>query len=188
MEVVYNAGIVLLSIALYLMLLCYRYVVGRKEKSSLPTNWPVLGMLPALLKNGSRFHQFVTELAERSGGTFLFKGPWFTNMDMLLTSDPANIHYILTKSFPNFSKGPEFKKKFNFLGDGIFAAENESWERQRKAIKALMTQSGFQELVATTSWNKVETGLIRCSHEANVFDLIATALISFQQGRQIDVI
>ncbi|KAK4398736.1 Alkane hydroxylase MAH1 [Sesamum angolense] len=142
------------------MLLCYRYVVGRKEKSSLPTNWPVLGMLPALLKNGSRFHQFVTELAKRSGGTFLFKGPWFTNMDMLLTSDPANIHYILTKSFPNFSKGPEFKKKFDFLGDGIFAAENESWEIQRKAIKALMTQSGFQELVATTSWNKVETGLI----------------------------
>ncbi|KAL0443152.1 UNVERIFIED_CONTAM: Alkane hydroxylase MAH1 [Sesamum latifolium] len=142
------------------MLVCYRYVVGRKEKSSLPTNWPILGMLPALLKNGSRFHQFMMELVEQSGGTFVFKGPWFTNMDMMITSDPANVHYILTKNFPNFSKGPEFKEILDVFGDGIFAAEYESWSSQRKTTKALMTQLGFQELAATTSWNKVETGLV----------------------------
>ncbi|KAL0398991.1 UNVERIFIED_CONTAM: Alkane hydroxylase MAH1 [Sesamum radiatum] len=142
------------------MLLCYRYVVGRKEESSLPTNWPILGMLSALLKNGSRFHQFVMELLEQSGGTFVFKGPWFTNMDMMITSDPANVHYILTKNFPNFSKGPEFKKIFDIFGDGIFTAEHGSWESQRKTTKAFMMQPGFQELVATTSWNKVDTGVI----------------------------
>ncbi|KAK4439574.1 Alkane hydroxylase MAH1 [Sesamum alatum] len=79
---------------------------------------------------------------------------------MMITSDPANVHYILTKNFPNFSKGPEFKEIFDIFGDGIFGAEYESWESQRKAIKALMMQPRFQELVVTTSWNKVETGLI----------------------------
>ncbi|KAL0443151.1 UNVERIFIED_CONTAM: Alkane hydroxylase MAH1 [Sesamum latifolium] len=117
-------------------------------------------MTPALLKNIGRLHQFTTEMLEQSGGTGWFKGPWFTNMDMMITSDPANVHYILNKNFPNFSKGPEFKKIFDVFGDGIFAAEHESWESQRKTIKALMMQPRFQALVATTSWNKVETGLI----------------------------
>ncbi|KAK4439578.1 Alkane hydroxylase MAH1 [Sesamum alatum] len=117
-------------------------------------------MIPALLKNSGRLHQFVKEILEQSGGTFLFEGPWFANMDMMVTADLPNVHYILTKNFPNFDKGPEFKQIFDVLGDGIFAAEYESWESQRKAIKALMMQPRFQELVATTSWNKVETGLI----------------------------
>ncbi|KAK4439575.1 Alkane hydroxylase MAH1 [Sesamum alatum] len=117
-------------------------------------------MIPTLLKYNGRLHDYATEVVEQSGGTFSFKGPWFANMDMMVTSDPANVNYILAKNFPNFSKSPEFKEIFDVLGDGIFAAEYESWESQRKAIKALMMQPRFQELVATTSWNKVETGLI----------------------------
>ncbi|KAK4439573.1 Alkane hydroxylase MAH1 [Sesamum alatum] len=139
------------------MFLCYRYVVGRKAKSSLPTNWPILGMIPALLKNNGRLHDHATDVVEQSGGTFLFKGPWFANMDMMVTADPPNVHYILTENFPNFDKGPEFNEIFDVFGDGIFGAEYESWESQRKVIKALMMQPRFQELVATTNWNKVET-------------------------------
>ncbi|PIN00372.1 Cytochrome P450 CYP4/CYP19/CYP26 subfamily [Handroanthus impetiginosus] len=56
--------------------------------------------------------------------------------------------------------GPEFKKIFDIFGDGIFAAESKSWENQRKTIKSLMNDTRFQEYVATTTWNKVETGLI----------------------------
>ncbi|KAK4439577.1 Alkane hydroxylase MAH1 [Sesamum alatum] len=117
-------------------------------------------MIPALLKNNGRLHDYTTEVLEQSEGTFSLKGPWFTNMDMMITSDPANVHYLLTKNFPNFPKGPEFKEIFDIFGDGIFGAEYESWESQRKAVKALIMQPRFQELVATTSWNKVETGLI----------------------------
>ncbi|PIN03669.1 Cytochrome P450 CYP4/CYP19/CYP26 subfamily [Handroanthus impetiginosus] len=117
-------------------------------------------MLPGVLLNSGRVHRYATKLLEQSGGTFLFKGPWFTNMDMLITSDPANVHHILTKNFSNFSKGPEFKKIFDVLGEGIFAAEAELWENQRRTIKSLMNRTSFQEYVAKTSWNKVETCLI----------------------------
>ncbi|KAL0300979.1 UNVERIFIED_CONTAM: Alkane hydroxylase MAH1 [Sesamum radiatum] len=50
-------------------------------------------------------------------GTFKFKGPLFSNMDMVLTSDPANIHHIFSKNFSNYPKGPEFRKIFEILGD-----------------------------------------------------------------------
>ncbi|PIM98438.1 Cytochrome P450 CYP4/CYP19/CYP26 subfamily [Handroanthus impetiginosus] len=147
-------------VILNLVFLYYWNFYARKEKSILPTNWPIFGMMPGLLRNSGRVHQYATEILEQSGGTFLFKGPWFTNMDMLLTSDPANVHYILTKNFSNFPKGPEFKEIFDVLGDGIFVAESESWENQRRLTKSLINHTRFQELVAPTSWNKVEIGLI----------------------------
>ncbi|PIN18915.1 Cytochrome P450 CYP4/CYP19/CYP26 subfamily [Handroanthus impetiginosus] len=135
------AGI--LFIILYIVFIYYKKFYVRKEKSSLPTYWPIFGMMHFVLLNRSPIHQFLTEILKQSGGTFLFKGPWFTNMDMLITSDPANVQKI-----------------FDVLGDGIFAAESKSWENQRRTIKSLMNDTRFQEYVATTSWNKVETGLI----------------------------
>ncbi|PIN13096.1 Cytochrome P450 CYP4/CYP19/CYP26 subfamily [Handroanthus impetiginosus] len=137
------AGI--LFIILYIVFIYYKKFYVRKEKSSLPTYWPIFGMMHFVLLNRSPIHQFLTEILKQSGGTFLFKGPWFTNMDI---------------NFANFPKGPEFKKIFDVLGDGIFAAESKSWENQRRTIKSLMNDTRFQEYVATTSWNKVETGLI----------------------------
>ncbi|XP_073029789.1 alkane hydroxylase MAH1-like [Primulina eburnea] len=152
---------ILLSILLVSLLpLCYITFDAERKKRSVPTEWPVLGMLPGLLLNSARVHEFVTEILQESGGSLMFKGPWFSSMDMFITSDPADVHYILSKNYPNFSKGPEFKKIFDILGGGIFMAEHESWENQRRTIMSLMNQMGFQKLVASTTWNKVEKGLV----------------------------
>ncbi|CAK9174984.1 unnamed protein product [Ilex paraguariensis] len=133
---------------------------GRGQKSSVPTNWPVVGMTPGILLNAHRLHEYMTEFLEQSACTFEFKGAWFTKMDMLITSDPSNVHYILSKHFSNFPKGPDFKKIFDVLGDGIFNAESESWETQRKTIMSLLNHHTFPKLVATTTLNKVERGMI----------------------------
>ena len=47
----------------------------------------------------------------------------------LMTSDPANVHYMLSQHFSNFHKGPNFKKIFSdILGDGIFVSDqSDSW-------------------------------------------------------------
>ncbi|XP_073057564.1 alkane hydroxylase MAH1-like [Primulina eburnea] len=131
-----------------------------KKKKSTPINWPVLGMLPGLLAHRNRIHDFITECLQQNGGTFVFKGPWFGNMDMFYTCDPANIHYILSKNFQNFTKGSGFKKILDILGDGIFMAEFESWEKQRKIAMSLFNQAGYQKFVGATIWRKVDSGLI----------------------------
>ncbi|EYU27556.1 hypothetical protein MIMGU_mgv1a021423mg [Erythranthe guttata] len=158
-------AIILLVIFIYLPYHFYRnYFHARKDKKSSPapppTDWPIFGMLPGLLLNCGRVHTFMTELLESSGGTFYLKGAWFANMSMLITSDPANVHYILAKNFPNFEKGPQFKKMFDVLGDGIFNAESESWEIQKRTAKSLMHNTSFPDFIARTSWSKVENALI----------------------------
>ncbi|PKI33437.1 hypothetical protein CRG98_046168 [Punica granatum] len=109
-----------------------------------PTDWPLVGMLPTLLNQVSRVHDWVTELLLHLGtGNFLFRGPWFCNMDMLITADPANIHYIMTTNFVNFPKGPEFKNIFDILGDGIFNVDHELWKEQRRVAMSFINHKSF---------------------------------------------
>ncbi|XP_073135412.1 alkane hydroxylase MAH1-like [Henckelia pumila] len=138
----------------------YFLTIRTQKKSSVPTNWPVLGMLPAVLQNSHRIHEYATEVLTESNGTFEFKGPWFSNMDMLVTSDPANIHHVLSKNFSNYPKGPEFRKIFQILGDGIFNADFELWEFHRKTTLSLTTQPNFYGFLEKSIWAKIEKGLI----------------------------
>ncbi|KAK4386818.1 Alkane hydroxylase MAH1 [Sesamum angolense] len=146
-------------ILLCILLLCFLRIRTLKTGSA-PTNWPVVGMLPGLLQNIHRLHDFATEVLSECGGTFKFKGPLFSNMDMVLTSDPANIHHIFSKNFSNYPKGPEFRKIFEILGDGIFNADSELWELHRRTTLSLFNQPRFYSFLERTVWRKIETGLL----------------------------
>ncbi|KAK6154534.1 hypothetical protein DH2020_008782 [Rehmannia glutinosa] len=117
-------------------------------------------MLPALIQNIHRFHDYVNEILKESGGTFEFKGPLFGNMDMVITCDPTNIQHIFSKKFSNYPKGPEFRKIFEILGDGIFNADFELWELHRRTTLSLMSSEKFYSSLERSVWQKVETGLI----------------------------
>ncbi|KAL0353411.1 UNVERIFIED_CONTAM: Alkane hydroxylase MAH1 [Sesamum angustifolium] len=130
------------------------------RKSSVPTNWPLVGMLPWLLRISRRVHSSVTQLMNECGGTFELKGPWFCNMDTLITSDPANIHHIFSRNFSNYPKGPEFRKIFDLLGDGIFNADFELWELHRRTTHSFFSHATFHTLLGRAVWGKVETGLL----------------------------
>ncbi|KAI3456693.1 hypothetical protein Pfo_013356 [Paulownia fortunei] len=146
---------------LIIPLIIYLFYLSRRgKKSSEPTNWPLVGMLPGVLLNLRRAHDYATEVLSECGGTYEFKGPWFCNMDMLFTSDPANIHHIFSKNFSNYPKGPEFKKIFEILGDGIFNADFELWEMHRRTTLSLLTHAKFPSSLERTVWHKVETGLL----------------------------
>lgn len=124
-------------------------------------NWPLIGMLPALLLHAGRVHDVCTEVLGRTRrGTFVFKGPWFANMEILGTVNPANVHYIASSNFLNFPKGPRFKQMFDVLGQGIFNSDSDSWRQQRKLAQALINHHRFLRGLAEISRHKVEKGLI----------------------------
>ncbi|KAL3821127.1 hypothetical protein ACJIZ3_007032 [Penstemon smallii] len=102
------------------------------------TNWPLLGMLSGLLQHSHRVHDKVTQVFIECDGTVEFKGPWFCKMDMLATGDPANINHILTENFSNYPKGPEFRKIFEILEDGILNVESELWKFHRRSSLLFM--------------------------------------------------
>ncbi|CAH1444369.1 unnamed protein product [Lactuca virosa] len=146
-----------------------------RRRSHRVINWVVFGMTPDLILNAYRVHDFFTDLIKLRHGTFLLKGPWFANMDMLLTSDPANVHHILSKNFPNYPKGPEFRKIFNILGDGIFNSDDELWEIHRKTTMSLLKHPDFNLHLEANIRNKIEKGLLPLlefvSHDQQETDL-----------------
>ncbi|KAL4575407.1 hypothetical protein LXL04_022250 [Taraxacum kok-saghyz] len=117
-------------------------------------------MVPAVLTNLHQVHDLATTYLTQNGGTFMFRGPWFAKMDMLITTDPSDIQHILSKNFSNYPKGEKFRKLFDVLGDGIFNADGHIWEIQRKTTMSLFKQPNFQHVFEAIVWNKVERGLL----------------------------
>ncbi|KAE8690444.1 cytochrome P450 86B1 [Hibiscus syriacus] len=117
-------------------------------------------MMPGLLLNVHRIHDWCTEVLERCHCTFLFKGLWFANMNMLVTCDPADVHHIMSSNFANFPKGSEFKQMFDILGDGIFNSDMDLWKNQRTVAQGFMRNQRLHNLLLRTSQYKVEGGLI----------------------------
>ncbi|XP_019183066.1 PREDICTED: alkane hydroxylase MAH1-like [Ipomoea nil] len=117
-------------------------------------------MLPAIQQNASRIHDYITEGLGQCGGTFLFKGPWFANMDMLITCDPANVNHILSKNFENYPKGSRFRKIFYVLGDGMINVDSELWELHRKTTTPLMNHANFRTSLERNVSQKMENGLL----------------------------
>ncbi|KAK1264526.1 Cytochrome P450 86B1 [Acorus gramineus] len=126
-----------------------------------PINWPVLGMLPGLLVNLHRLHDWTVHLLRQTGLTFFFKGPpLLSKLDFVITCDPANINHIFTSSFADYPKGPDFAEIFDVLGHGIFVADEDSWAVQRKAAHGLFVDAKFRGFVAEMSKGKVERALV----------------------------
>ncbi|PHT54614.1 hypothetical protein CQW23_09076 [Capsicum baccatum] len=117
-------------------------------------------MFPSLLLHLYRIHERSTEVLSRTGGTFMLKGLWFTNMDILGTVDPENVHYIMSANFVNFPKGEELKKTFDVLGDGIFNSDMDLWKDKRKLTKEMIFHWRFHKCGVKTNSDKVKNGLI----------------------------
>ncbi|MED6152509.1 hypothetical protein PIB30_092792 [Stylosanthes scabra] len=129
------------------------------NRNNLSINWPFFGMLPALLYNLSNIHDFATAILKHYGGTFMFKGPWLTNSNFLITSDPMNVQHITSKNFDNYIKGSDFYEIFEVLGDGIFNSDSHKWKRNRDILHSLFRKSSFESLVVKTIHNKLESCL-----------------------------
>ncbi|KAJ9170290.1 hypothetical protein P3X46_018410 [Hevea brasiliensis] len=150
------------EILLHIFVAVISFVVVRYlfNKNGQPINWPILGMLPDTLVHLSRIHERFTEVLERSGHTFLYQGTWFSNVKVLATVDPANVHYIMSSNFSNFPKGSKFSKIFDVLGRGIFNSDSERWMNQRKLAQALFNHRRFHQFLNKTSRDMVEKGLV----------------------------
>ncbi|XP_022739840.1 alkane hydroxylase MAH1-like [Durio zibethinus] len=146
---------------LVLAFICFLFLCCLRNKNDgTPKSFPLVGMMPDLLLNIHRIHDWGTEVLERNHCTFLFKGPWFAKMNTSVTCDPANIHYIMSSNFQNFPKGSEFKEMFDILGDGIFNADMDLWKTQRKSAQEFLRHQLFHQFLLRTSRAKVENGLI----------------------------
>ncbi|KAF8780546.1 hypothetical protein HU200_001680 [Digitaria exilis] len=150
-----------LSLSLLCFVVFYYFHIRSKRKNPvIPLDWPLVGMLPALLGNLHRLHEWITSLLTAGHLNFLFTGPPRSGMQFFVTADPANVRHVFTSNFSNYPKGPDFDDIFDILGGGIFTADGESWRRQRAKAQLLMSSSSFRGFVSRYSRDKVESSLL----------------------------
>ncbi|XP_062182563.1 noroxomaritidine synthase-like [Phragmites australis] len=130
-------------------------LIRQCQKSALPVNWPVVGMLPFLVRNRHYIHDKVVDLLREAGCTFMVFGPWLLNMNFLITCDPATVNHCLNTHFDKYPKGREFAEMFDILGDGLLIADSESWEYQRRVAVSVFASRAFRSFTISTISRKV---------------------------------
>ncbi|KAA8530940.1 hypothetical protein F0562_005601 [Nyssa sinensis] len=158
-----------------LVVICFVFLCRFGYNNGLPWNWPLFGMLPMVLLNFNRLQKRFTEILELSNGTFLFKGPLFVNMDMIITSNPANVHHIMSKNFTNYPKGSQSKEIFDILGHSLFNQDLGMWREQRKLAHAFFNDQRFHQFTPKINQHTLEKGLVpvldHASKHGTVVDL-----------------
>ncbi|CAM0880061.1 unnamed protein product [Alopecurus aequalis] len=148
---------IMASLACVLVLLLFRC----RRRDGLPTNWPVIGAVPAISVNAGRVHEWLTEFLRAAPGmSHVFRGPLGSPVDVLVTANPADVAHVFTANFGNYPKGEEFAVLFDVLGDGIFNADGESWAFQRRKAHALLSDGRFRATVASSTARKLGDGLV----------------------------
>ncbi|XP_021866092.2 alkane hydroxylase MAH1-like [Spinacia oleracea] len=150
------AYMVIITLLISFLIFCYFF----RNKNGLPTNWPFVGMLPALLINTHRINDFAIEVMEKSDLIFHIKGPWFTNMNLLVTVDPTNLNHVLSKKFENYVKGAKLNEILEPFGDGIFNTDSTLWLYHRNVAQSFFNHPEFYHFMVDVTWKKVESGLI----------------------------
>ncbi|KAK4416672.1 Alkane hydroxylase MAH1 [Sesamum alatum] len=99
-----------------LLILFLVLLAPKNRQLCLPWNWPFVRMMPTMYLKSHEIYDKITQLLAENNSTVLFKTSWFTKTDILVTSDPANVHHIMTTNFSIYQRGSEFRNVFDFLG------------------------------------------------------------------------
>ncbi|XP_047074942.1 noroxomaritidine synthase 2-like [Lolium rigidum] len=131
----------------------------KSSKNPLPAvDWPVAGILPSLVYNLHRLHDYIAfDLLAPSGHSLKFA---IVNIRFFMTCEPANIQHIFTSNHANYPKGEEFAEIFDVMRGSIFTVDGESCRRQRANYQGVLSSPRLVGLMTRCCRDKVEKGLL----------------------------
>ncbi|KAG6773682.1 hypothetical protein POTOM_020995 [Populus tomentosa] len=150
-----------LELLLALVVFIAIHSLRQKRRCGLPV-WPVVGMLPSLVSAlHCNMYEWISDVLCGQNGTFRFKGPWFSSLNCVVTADPRNLEHLLKTKFPNYPKGQYFRDTVgDLLGGGIFNADDENWQRQRKTASIEFHSTKFRQLTTESLLELVHSRLL----------------------------
>ncbi|PIA52194.1 hypothetical protein AQUCO_01000224v1 [Aquilegia coerulea] len=154
-----------------LLLACFsffaiRWYVNHKRNVFI-TRYPILDLLPSLLQNLDRVHDWTVDVSNFLGCTLVGSLPFYRSqfyrygsVDILYTCNPRNVEYMVKTNFSNYPKGVEFLEVFNLIGNGIFNVDFEPWHAQRRMAHSLLTSKEFRNYISNVNQNLVQNALL----------------------------
>ncbi|EES13627.1 noroxomaritidine synthase [Sorghum bicolor] len=125
-----------------------------------PMDWPVVGVLPALISRLHDLHDELTVVLAASGCNLKAQGPLGSGMRFFLTADPANVRHIFTSNHANYPKGEELAEIFDIVSGSILTVDGEACRQQRGMFQSVLSNPRVLELMSRCCREKVVDGLL----------------------------
>ncbi|OAY49824.1 cytochrome P450 94A2 [Manihot esculenta] len=141
--------------SLLLLSLVFLFSIAKSSKSNKPISnhlsksYPLIGNYLDLKANWHRRVQWTSDLLQNSpSATCVLYRP--LGARAILTANPANVQHMLKSHFHNYQKGDFFRSTlFDFLGNGIFNADGDTWKFQRQVASHEFNTKSLRKFVET---------------------------------------
>lgn len=115
-----------LTIIILVTLIKTRRILGH------PRDWFLTTVLSVWFPSLGHVYDMLAEKIVRSDGTFVVKGSIFGQDEIIFTSNPLNLHHIMSTNFWNYPKGPLMRSIFDVYGEMLFTKDHHEWKLHRK--------------------------------------------------------
>lgn len=131
-----------------------------------PRGYPLVGQLPAMLSNGPELFRRLTiehpgEVVEVDLGV----------TSLYLATHPDHVHHVMVEGWHTYTKNsPTWRPIKRLLGNGIFTATGETWERNRRLVQPIFSPKSIMGLaepmieVVTTEVDELVAEIERGRH------------------------
>ncbi|KAF8388192.1 hypothetical protein HHK36_026858 [Tetracentron sinense] len=153
--------------------------LGKASPSSqvakLPRSYPLIGSSFAIFANRNRRNQWFAEILRNTPtGSFVLHRPFGAHQ--IFTANPTNVQHILKTQFHLYPKGDFFRTTLSdFLGDGIFNVDGETWKFQRQVSSHEFNTKSLRKFVETVVETELSDRLLpilsAAAAEKSVLDL-----------------
>ncbi|KAB5568291.1 hypothetical protein DKX38_002084 [Salix brachista] len=159
-ELVASIAILLVSIFIYVT------KSSKSRASSIPNpkapkSYPLIGSSVAIFANRNRRIQWISDLIQSSPSATVVIHRFFLDDSHVLTGNPANVQHMLKTQFQNYEKGSKTRRTlFDFLGNGIFNINGDSWKFQRQLSSHEFNTKSLRKFVETVVDTELSQRLI----------------------------
>ncbi|KAI3907811.1 hypothetical protein MKW98_027123 [Papaver atlanticum] len=160
-------------------------------KKQVIVGWPILGMLPWIIVNAQRIHDWTVDISKIFGATVIERGPFFGRLEIVYTCDPHNAKYILATNYCNFNDRQAYRDAFDILGDGLLTATSNFWTAQRRAARMTFTSKIVRNIIFNKGTKVTQHALLpllsHLSKESSVVDF-QDVLMRYMFHTSVDII
>jgi fatty acid omega-hydroxylase len=144
-------SLLLFSSTLFWFLFLSKFSKSPKNSSTtaIPKSYPIFGSSFSIAANFHRRLQWTSDILQTiPSSTFVLHRAFGSRQ--VYTANPAVVQHILKTNFHCYNKGPAFHQSLvEFLGDGIFNTDGETWKFQRQISSHEFNTKSLRKFVET---------------------------------------
>lgn len=123
----------LTSISVLIFICFFRSTSHPPSKTPCLESYPIIGILPGLLRNRHRFHDWVADMLSKTPSSTLQVNNFLNLSHIICTANPVNVEHLLVTNFSNYIKGYRYLDYLQeLLSHEIFNVDGHLWTVQRK--------------------------------------------------------